>query len=156
MERETERQVRGHRQSSVIGRQRSLTSVDEAARVRVPRVARRAVAAGLVAEHSAVGVEAARARARVHALVVDARTARRAVGVDGALGAAALVRVAEVAGLAGAGEAVAVDGAHRRRAAGRASARVLRRAGRCLDLRRHYQVDCRGTYGHALHLPTLH
>lgn len=109
-----------------------------------------------MAEHSAVGVEAARARARVHALVVDARSARRAVGVDGALRAAAFVWVAEVAGLAGAGEAVAVAGAHRRRAAGRAGARVLRRAGRRLGLRRHYQIDCRGTCGHALHSSTLY
>lgn len=104
-----------------------------------------------MAEHSAIGVEAARARARVHALEVDAGAARRAVGVDGALGAAALVRVAEVARLARAGEAVVVAGADRRRAAGRAGTRVLRRPGGRLGLRRHRQVDCRGTCGHALH-----
>lgn len=48
-------------------------------------------------DHGALRVDAAGALARVHALVVDAGAGHRAVGVDGALGAA---RGAEEAGLA--------------------------------------------------------
>ena len=69
---------------------------------RVAAVARQARAGGGVVNHPALGVQAARAGTRVHALVVDARAVTRAVRVHDTLGPAARVRVARVLGQAGA------------------------------------------------------
>ena len=50
----------------------------------------------------ALGVGAARSGTRVHAMVLNARLVGRALGIHDALGPATLVRVALVAGHAGA------------------------------------------------------
>ena len=82
---------------------------------------------GVVLDHAALGVDAADLPlpgAGVHALVVAAGQAGGAVGVDLALPPAAEVGVAEVAGRALAGAALAVGGGDGVGAAGVGDARV--------------------------------
>lgn len=64
---------------------------------RITAVAADADALRRMGEHAALGIEAAHARARIRALVVDARPIASALVVRDALGTTAAVRIAEIA-----------------------------------------------------------